>query len=317
MAAVRAELAYFTRPPPGAPVPVMGSKETRHSLTAKHDVAIADARALPMELQANGVELFRHRTALVDWEDKAEVREVYYAEIAALVQRATGADFVLPYNHITRHSAADNFTQAFARFAHVDWVHSAGGASDAAVERLRAQLVRKLGLAEEEAGKLELCTVNTWQPWRQTVRANPLALLDAASVDLERDTMKYSFAGSGLREQGFSKTAVGADGTPLIGLTHSPQHRCKPPRYRCRLGCILLTTAAISLLTGVWYSEMREDECLVFKQMDTRRDNSARLVFHSSFDNPCTEEGAEGRRSIETRVICGFAPPRASEAPKL
>ena len=112
MAAVRAELAYFTRPPPGAPVPVMGSKETRHSLTVKHDVAIADARALPMELQANGVELFRHRTALVDWEDKAEVREVYYAEIAALVQRATGADFVLPYNHITRHAAADNFTQA-------------------------------------------------------------------------------------------------------------------------------------------------------------------------------------------------------------
>ena len=118
------------------------------------------------------------------------------------------------------------------------------------MERLRAQLVRKLGLAEEEAGKLELCTVNTWQPWRQTVRANPLALLDAASVDLERDTMKYSFAGSGLREQGFSKNAVGADGTPLIGLTHSPQHRCKPPRYRCRLGCILLTTAAVSLRTG-------------------------------------------------------------------
>ena len=289
MAAVRAELAYFTRPPPGAPVPVMGSKETRHSLTAKHDVAIADARALPMELQANGVELFHHRTALVDWEDKAEVREVYYAEIAALVQRATGADFVLPYNHITRHSAADNFTQAFARFAHVDWVHSDSGAADAAVERLRAQLVRKLGLAEEEAGKLELCTVNTWQPWRQTVRANPLALLDAASVNLERDTMKYSFAGSGLREQGFSKTAVGADGTPLIGLTHSPQHR------------------------WVWYSEMREDECLVFKQMDTRRDNSARLVFHSSFDNPGTEEGAEGRRSIETRVICGFAPSKASK----
>ena len=293
MAAVRAELAYFTRPPPGAPVPVMGSKETRHSLTAKHDVAIADARALPMELQANGVELFQHRTALVDWEDKAEVREVYYAEIAALVQRATGADFVLPYNHITRHAAADNFTQAFARFVHCDWVHSDGGAADAAVERLRAQLVRKLGLAEEEAGKLELCTVNTWQPWRQTVRANPLALLDAASVDLERDTMKYSFAGSGLREQGFSKNAVGADGTPLIGLTHSPQHR------------------------WVWYSEMREDECLVFKQMDTRRDNSARLVFHSSFDNPGTEAGVEGRRSIETRVICGFAPARALEAPKL
>ena len=30
-----------------------------------------------------------------------------------------------------------------------------------------------------------------------------------------------------------------------------PESDCEPPRYRCRLGCILLKTAAMSLLTGV------------------------------------------------------------------
>lgn len=56
-----------------------------------------------------------------------------------------------------------------------------------------------------------------------------------------------------------------------------------------------------------YFPRMQTDEVLVFKQLDTRRDR-AQVCPHTSFEDPESPPDALARRSIELRLMCGFAP---------
>jgi len=117
----------------------------------------------------------------------------------------------------------------------------------------------------------EFAWFNTWQPVDREVQQNPLALIDASTV-ADGDLAEYVYTGFGKRD--------GSSGMPVF----SPKHRF------------------------YYVPRMQTDEVLVFKQLETRPERSLTCP-HTSFDDATAAPDALGRRSIEVRAMCAFAPP--------
>ena len=160
--------------------PSVGGGEESHS-TGRYesrDVTIRDGRAMAgrFSLDREGFVLMRHDTAVTDFHDDAELAAVYEAEIARLVEAATGASRVVVFDH-TRRADSQALRQEKrlrepARIIHNDYT-----------ERSGPQRLRDL-LPAEAAALLErrFAIVNVWRPIRGPVQTAPLALCDARSV---------------------------------------------------------------------------------------------------------------------------------------
>lgn len=87
---------------------------------------VRDARAIGAEVDREGFQLVRHRSAVTDWTDRAALEAVHRDEVAALIQQLTGADAVFVTSPgILRYSeksgkAGSSDNSHPARFAHVD-----------------------------------------------------------------------------------------------------------------------------------------------------------------------------------------------------
>ena len=79
-----------------------------------------------------------------------------------------------------------SFTQAYARFAHIDAPPPPN--DDGRIRRLRKYLVRR-GVSQTDATECEIATTNTWQPWGRPACKNPLAVLDCQTRDPTRDIL--------------------------------------------------------------------------------------------------------------------------------
>lgn len=55
-----------------------------------------------------------------------------------------------------------------------------------------------------------------------------------------------------------------------------------------------------------YFSEMRREEVLVFKQYDSEREAVARFTPHAAFDHPAMPPEATPRQSIEIRCLVTF-----------
>jgi hypothetical protein len=55
-----------------------------------------------------------------------------------------------------------------------------------------------------------------------------------------------------------------------------------------------------------YYSEMRADEVLLLKCMDSPAEGRARFTAHSAFDDPRAPSDARPRESIEVRTIAFY-----------
>src|SRR4029077_13060360 len=75
----------------------------------KHRMRIADARPLvsSLSLDANGFELVDHPTRMKDFFDAAELRDVYHAEMRALIAARSGASCVHVFDHTLRSGDED------------------------------------------------------------------------------------------------------------------------------------------------------------------------------------------------------------------
>ena len=93
---------------------------------ALHPMPVHDARALDAHVDREGFQLVRHRSAVTDWTDRAQLEAVHRGEVAELIRALTGADAVqvtspgiLRYSEKSgRAGSSDNSHPA--RFAHVD-----------------------------------------------------------------------------------------------------------------------------------------------------------------------------------------------------
>lgn len=143
-------------------------------------VSIDDARPENdgLDLDREGVKLIQEPTAVTDWFDEDQVRNVYYPEVEAMLLRETGAKEVLIFDHTIRigdpEKQKQNNTRAPVKNVHNDFTE------DSAPLRVR-QLY-----SEEEAEKRlarRFTSVNVWRPLRGPVKKSPLAIADAQSID--------------------------------------------------------------------------------------------------------------------------------------
>jgi len=145
-------------------------------------VPIRDGRAIASELtlDRHGFALVSHRSAVRNFYDDDEVRNVYYPEAEHILKRLTGASRVFIFDRTTRRripgseDRRDGVRQPVSR-VHVDHTAKSG-----------PQRVRDL--IPDEAQKLlhgRVQVINLWRPIRGPLLDAPLAVCDAQSVDPE------------------------------------------------------------------------------------------------------------------------------------
>jgi hypothetical protein len=209
---VEAELHYLSRmterprnytfePPPGVP-----RSNTVHET---HIVPIHDLRGIEAEisLDREGFELIGHRSAVRDFFDEDEVRNVYYPEAERLIANTLGASRVFIFDHTVRRrvpGAGDRSAGAPrqpSNRVHVDHTATSGP------QRIRDFL----GEEAEELLKGRAQIINLWRPIRGPLRDAPLTVCDARSVapgDLVPSDLVY-------------QDRVGE----TYGVTYNPDHR--------------------------------------------------------------------------------------------
>jgi len=233
--------------------------------TERHTVAIQDMRPLAsaLTLDHEGFELRRHATAADDLYDDAQVEQVYYPEIEALLRAALGASRVVIFD-TTRRSDGGGGAQnrdglrGPASRVHVDYTARSGP------QRVRELLgeADALRLAAEDA---RIVQVNVWRPIRGPVQRSPLALTDASTV--RPDDLIAT-------DQVFPDR-VGE----IYHLAYHPAQR------------------------WYYAPSMTPDEVLLIKGWDSLDDGRARFTPHGAFDLPDTPADAPPRESIEVRAL--------------
>ena len=200
------------------------------------------------------------------------MQAAYYPEIGEVVRRLTKADQVFVQSHTIRTEEAAGFNTAYARYVHCDY-------SLAGAEARRRTAMDEHGAMLDPDQRWEFAWYNTWQPIERDVYTNPLAVIDARSLDLS-DVRDYFYTGPR------SRPAPAMPGVPAnASVSSMPVFN---PRQRF-----------------FYFSRMRTHEMVVFKQLDTRP-GRARGCPHTSFEIDAPP-GAPGRRSIEVRAVCAFA----------
>jgi hypothetical protein len=163
---------YAFDPPAGEP------KST--ALPEPHQVPIFDGRTVAnsFSLDREGFALVRHPTAVRDFYDDAQVRNVYYPAAEAFIRATLRADRVVIFDHTVRRrveGAADirgAGPRQPATRVHVDQTDTSGA------NRVREHLP----VEADELLKGRVQVINLWRPIRGPVHDTPLALCDAASV---------------------------------------------------------------------------------------------------------------------------------------
>jgi hypothetical protein len=163
---------YAFDPPPGEP------KST--ALPEPHQLPIFNGRSIAdsFSLDREGFALVRHPTAVRDFYNDKEVRNVYYPAAEAFIQATLRADRVVIFDHTVRRrveGAADNRgggPRQPATRVHVDQTVTSGA------NRVREHL----GAEADELLKGRVQVINLWRPIRGPLRDSPLAMCDATTV---------------------------------------------------------------------------------------------------------------------------------------
>jgi len=143
----------------------------------RHRVEISKGReAQGLALEKNGFVLVEHRTAMRDFFDAKELKQVYYPEVEALIKRTSGASRVIVFDHTLRSGSEAEREAKLVRepvlSAHNDYTEWSG-----------PQRVRDLMGAEAESLlERRFAIIQAWRAIVDPIRSNPLAMADSRSV---------------------------------------------------------------------------------------------------------------------------------------
>ncbi|MEZ5830727.1 MAG: CmcJ/NvfI family oxidoreductase [Dongiaceae bacterium] len=175
----------YTRP--GDPMPASYMYERPAGVPAieernePHQVAIHSARPIleTLSLDVHGFSVTHGETAVRDFDDPAELKRIYDAEVAALVLARTGARKAVVFDHTVRRIAGDD--SSAARRAPVHVVHN-DYTTKSGPQRVRDLLPAQ---EAERALKHRFAIVNVWRSINGPVTDTPLAFADARTVKNE------------------------------------------------------------------------------------------------------------------------------------
>ena len=163
-------VSYNYEPPPGVP--------QRSGIYAEHKMPVVNGRRWPeaaFSLDRQGFLFRHHETAVRDFYDPAQVEQVYYPEVEALLKQVTGAEKVVTFDHTLRVGPARHKKgqREPVRRVHNDYTPKSG-----------PQRVRDLLPAAEAEERLKhrFAIINIWRPIRGPVEEAPLAVADARSI---------------------------------------------------------------------------------------------------------------------------------------
>lgn len=237
----------------------IGDPESVTVFTEEHEVDINDLRTIQSSVDVEGFVLVNHTTKVRDFRDVRQIEDVYLDEIVALVTQCTGAQATFVTDCHIRRENAEQYEDSYSMFFHGDKpLGDALGYTERRLDEIDIEV---------NTDHCDFAWFNTWQPIDREVQQNPLALIDAASVE-SHDLAKYCYGG------------YGDDGAET-SIKYNPAHRI----YYC--------------------PRMQTSELVLFKQLDTRP-NRASTCLHASFVDPTAPADALGRRSIEVRLMCVF-----------
>ena len=143
----------------------------------RHRVEISNGReARDLGIDSNGFVLVEHRTAMRDFFDGRELKQVYYPEVEALVKRIAGASRVIVFDHTLRSGSESEREAKLIRepvlSAHNDYTEWSG-----------PQRVRDLmGAEAEPLLERRFAIIQVWRAIVDPIRSNPLAMTDSRSV---------------------------------------------------------------------------------------------------------------------------------------
>ena len=147
--------------------------------TAKHEMAIFDARAWPerLTLDVHGFELMSGPLPMIDFLDDDCVQRMYYPAMEKLARQCTGAARIHIFDHTVRHGDEEirrtKGLKGPARGVHNDYTHWS------ARKRVR-------DLLPEEADTLlkrRFAIVQAWRPIGRRIESDPITVADARTVD--------------------------------------------------------------------------------------------------------------------------------------
>ena len=163
-------VSYNYEPPPGVP--------QRSGTYAEHKIPVINGRRWPeaaFSLDRQGFLFRHHETAVRDFYEPAQVEQVYYPEVEALLKQATGAEKVVTFDHTLRVGPARHKKgqREPVRRVHNDYTPKSG-----------PQRVHDLLPAAEAEERLKhrFAIINIWRPIRGPVEEAPLAVADARSI---------------------------------------------------------------------------------------------------------------------------------------
>jgi hypothetical protein len=227
-------------------------------------------------LDKHGFQLVQHQSSHDPcFVDESALRKHYYAEMEQLYREVTGASEVFVFGHRVRrgpshwHSLGEGNVASRGPLHRVHIDQSYDGARLVAEKHLPADVL--LAERQRKPGPRRFQIVNIWRPIR-TVRKDPLAVADAATVDDE------DLVAGAIQYPNGSRAETWA-------VRPSERHR--------------------------WYykSGQRPDEVLFIKCFDSAEDERlARRAPHCAFRDAEHDE-AESRESVEVRAVLLFGEP--------
>src|ERR1700730_10366565 len=244
-----------------------GPNNIRRRKTGTHELkqmAVQNGRLLAdrLSLEEQGFVLVEHKTKVADFFDAAQLESVYYPEVEQLIKGVSGGAGVVIFDHTLR---GGDETEREERLigepvlsAHNDYTEWSGPnrVREALPDEAEALLARRFAI------------IQVWRAINQPIQANPLALADAKSIEMDALIVA----------QRRYPHRVGQ----TYRLKYSPNHR------------------------WFYFPEMRRNEALVFKVFDSAKDGRARFTPHTSFDDPTSPPNAPPRQSIEVRAFAFF-----------
>jgi hypothetical protein len=253
-----------------------------------HKVTITDGRAAAetFSLDRHGFVLAKHRSAVADFADKAEVEAVYPDEVTALVKRLTGASEVVQLGWMMRSSDERIKQQEKV----VGYTHQGGlqpPAGEAHVDftpKCAEARARDVYARNFPGGKpyTRFIASSVWRTFSPPPQDWPLAVCDGMSLEPDEGVPNTLVIVDQLpdRETMLGELPGEEDAVAASIFRYSPNHRW-------------------------WYfSNMTRDEAIMLKFYDSDRTRAWRAP-HTAFRDPSFPD-ARIRESIEVRTFAYF-----------